>query len=496
MKFLGIDVGTSSIKAVILDDEGKILESAKTDISNLLETPRLHWIQRDAENLWSSIVSTINRFKNLEDLTAICVDATSGTIVPVDRRGNSIYSEIMYDDKRAQEELKEIYERSPSARDYQVFLPLDANLVLPKILWLRKNTEILNKAYKILHESDFVVMKLCGELFTSSNIAGKAHTDIRTGMYQEQIFADLEIDLDLLPSIKPVGEIIGNSTYEVSQKSKLPRDTPVINGVTDATAGDISTGVLEKGQIGVNIGTTMVIHAVVNQITPDPKKRLYYKAFVEDNYLVGGATNAGTRSLDAISRLLGKSPQELDKDAEGTSPGSGGLIAQPQWIGTRVPDFDPNVKGYLVGLTNENFTPGNIFRAFLEGNAVLLGEILDIITDLNRVKIKEIRVCGGGAKSDVQSQIFADITEKTVNAMETSEPAIGSAIIACWGMRKRKQRIMEIAEKIIRVRKSFMPNPQYQGLYRTQKETFRRVAQALYPSHAFHNSSIKRQESL
>ncbi|MFX0096818.1 MAG: FGGY-family carbohydrate kinase [Candidatus Hodarchaeota archaeon] len=482
MKFLGIDVGTSSIKAVVLDDKGKILESAKTDISNLLETPRPHWIQRNAENLWNNTVSTINKLRNLEDLGALCIDATSGTIVPVDRGGNAIYSEIMYNDRRAQSELEEISERSPSAKDYEIFLPLDATLVIPKILWLRRNTRILSKTYKILHENDFVVMKLCGEPCTSPNIAGKAHLDVRTGRYQEQIYADLEIDPDLLPPVKPVGEVIGNASYEISKKTKIPRNTPVINGVTDATAGDIGTGVLEVGQIGVNMGTTMVIHAVVDKITSDPKKRLYCKVFVEGNYLIGGATNAGTQSLDAIGQLLGKTPQELDQEAEGTSPGSKGLIAQPQWVGTRVPDFNPFIRGYLVGLTKENCTAGNIFRAFLEGNAILLDEILDIIEDLTKTKTREIRVCGGGAKSCVQNQILADVTKDIVKVAETNEPAIGSAIIAFWGLSKTKNTITEIAERTIKVRKTFVPNQKNQKIYGKLKEEFRKTAKSLYPT--------------
>lgn len=482
MRFLGIDIGTSSIKALILEDSGKILESAKTDVSGLLETPQTYWVQRDATKLWYGVVSTINKLKNLEDLAAICVDATSGTIVPINRRGNPLYPEIMYSDKRAQSELGEIARKSPSASDYEVFLPLDSTLVIPKILWFRKNTKIFAETYKILHESDFIVMKLCGEPVTSPNIAGKTHTDVRTGRYQDRIFEDLDIDLDLLPSLRPVGEIIGNTTYEVSRESKIPRNTPVINGVTDATAGDLSAGVLETGQIGVNMGTTMVVHALVSRINPDLKKRVYHKVFVENKYVVGGATSAGTRCLELISRLLGMSLQELGNEAERTSPGSEGLIGQPQWAGTRVPDFNPNVRGYLVGLTKENCTPGNIFRAFLEGNAILLDQILEIIKDLSKIEISEIRVCGGGAKSDVQNQIFADVAKHTVKAAETSEPAKGSAIIACWGLNKMKKRIAEIAKRAVKVRKTFLPNPQNQRIYEKQKEIFMRITKSLYPT--------------
>lgn len=482
MRFLGIDVGTTSIKAVVLNDYGKILEFAETDVSDLLKTPQTYWVQRDATKLWHSVVSTVNKLQSRRELAAICVDATSGTIVPVNREGAPLYPEIMYDDKRAQAELGEIVERSQSASDYEVFLPLDPTLVIPKILWLRKNTKILARTYKILHENDFIVMKLCGEPSTSPNTAGKAHTDIRTGRYQEQIYADLDIDLDLLPSIRPIGEIVGNTTYEISRESEIPRNTPIINGVTDATAGDLSAGVIEAGQVGVNMGATMVIHAVVNQITPDPKKRLYHKAYIENKYVVGGATDAGTRCLELVSRLLGMGLRELDNEAEGAPPGSGGLIAQPQWVGTRVPDFNPDVKGYLVGLTEENCTPGNIFRAFLEGNAILLDQTLKIIKNLSKTEVNEIRVCGGGAKSDIQNQIFADVTGHIVRVAETSVPAKGSAIIACWGLSKRKKAITEMARETVSARKTFLPNPQNEKVYEIQKAAFTRITKNLYPA--------------
>ncbi|MFX0092489.1 MAG: FGGY-family carbohydrate kinase, partial [Candidatus Hodarchaeota archaeon] len=227
--------------------------------------------------------------------------------------------------------------------------------------------------------------------------------------------------------------------------------------------------------VSVNLGSTMVIHAITDNLTPDVKKRIYYKDYLGDMFLIGGATNAGTLPLNAMCSLFNRSLQELDKLAEEVCAGCDGLFAQPEWMGTRVPDFNPNVRGNIIGLTLDNCRPGNIYRAFLEGNAMVLDEILMIIEDLTRVNMKELRICGGGAKSNIQNTIFADVTEKIVRAVETNEPAIGSAILALWGANNKKGSIVEIAEKIVKIRKTFTPDPMNFELYRDRKEIFRKL---------------------
>jgi len=456
LNFLGIDVGSKRVKLMIVDDKGQVIDSRSIDISDLIDRPRPAWAERDNMKIWERIVPNIKKLKGLTAVEAICVDGTSGTIIPIDENKKPLRNALLYSDSRAVRESEELKKVSEAARKYEIFLPIAPYLVIPKIMWLRNNFEKFDKIYKIVHENDFFSMLFTDEIATSPNIAGKSHADIVTGQYIKEIYDDVNIDLDLMPKIMPVGSIIGFVTEKASKLTGVPEGIPVINGVTDSSAGDVATGTLDIGVVNVNIGTTLVVHGVVDKVEPDIKKRIYYKSFFENMYLVGGATNAGTIPLDTLSKLLKKSLDELEELASKVPPGSDGLIAQPQWIGTRIPESNPNMLGFFINITEKNFTAGHLYRSLLEGNAFVLNALLKIIEEVTKLSFKEIRTIGGGARSELLNQIIADVTGKIVKFVKESEASLGSAIIARWGI-SRKMHIREIAKDYVRVANVFEP---------------------------------------
>ena len=468
LTYLGMDIGSKRAKAVIIDDE-KVLEKVSVNIEDLFERPKPAWAQRDPLLVWERVKAMLKEMKNIASVRSICIDATSGTIIPIDRTGMPIHKALMYNDSRAIKEADDLKIHSPKAREFEEFLPIAPYLVIPKILWLRNHVEAFKNVFKILHENDFYTFLLTGEIATSSNIAGKSHADIYEERYIEEIYKDMKIPVDIMPPIKPVGAIIGYVTSSASEETGIPEGVPVINGVTDSSAGDVSTGVCKVGQVSVAIGTTLVIHAIVDKVIPDPRKRIYYKTYFGKKYIVGGATNAGSLALDAISKLLKIPIEVLDQMAEEIPPGCDGLIAQPQWTGTRLPRSNPDMRGYFLGLTEKNCTPGHLFRSLLEGNAAVLDIMLRIVEEVTGVEVKEIRISGGCAKSDVQNQIIADITGKVVRRMKTAEPALGSAIIAAWGINKTKE-IHEIASKVVKIDKEYSPKNKYREIYEQVKD--------------------------
>jgi len=479
LKALGVDVGTASVKASLLDSENGLVDHSSVAISDLNKRPMPSYAERDMAEVWERAVRAIKSLKDLRGIEAVSVDGTSGTIVAIDVDGNPIFPALLYGDKRAQGEAGEILRLSESAREYQALLPVDASLVLPKILWLRKNLKEFSGVSAILHESDFIVKKICGVIVTSPNIAGKAHIDVRSRGYLKGVYEDLNVPLSLMPPVKEVGEIVGHVSESASLETGLPKGIPVVNGVTDATAGDIATGVLETGQLNVTIGTTLVVHAVVDKPVPDEMGRIYYKTFLGSTYIAGGATDAGTLPLDAVSGLLRLNLQELDTLAAEVPPGCEGLLAQPQWTGTRVPSYNPNVRGFLTGLTAKNCTPGHIFRSLLEGNAAILADVIDIVEEVTGVSIKEVRACGGGSGSDVQDQIIADMTGLEVLIPEASEAAVGSALLAAWGF-NRECGIGQLASRILKLRGKFPPHAELAEKYLGQRGRLKQITKFVY----------------
>jgi len=463
LAFLGIDVGSSSVKACIIDRDGRTLDFVATDIGNLIRRPAPSWAERDSETLWDAVRLTLKKLTHTESVESICVDATSGSAVAVDRDRHPLCPILLYSDKRAEAEAKYILRESSIARDYEVYLPVEAYLVLPKILWMRGHLANFRNVYKVLNEGDFIQMKLTGKVCTSPNVAGKAHIDIRSGDYLRDLYKDLKIDIDLVPPVMPIGDVVGQTPESCSKETGLPEKAIVINGVTDSTASDIATGTLDVGQLNASIGTSLVIHAVADNPVPDRAKRIYYKSYVEGRLLVGGATDAGTLPMTSLSRLLGKTLQELDIEAKTVPAGCEGLIAQPQWIGSRVPNHNPNVRGFFIGVTERNCTTGHMFRSILEGNAVVVTQVLHIVEEVTGKKVVEIRTSGGGSKSDLQNSIIADSTGKRVLAVETNEASIGSAILAAWGM--MREPIFGIAQRAVRIRERSEPNLEAKEVY-------------------------------
>ncbi|MBO3802415.1 MAG: hypothetical protein JTT11_00830 [Candidatus Brockarchaeota archaeon] len=479
MRALGIDVGTTSVKTAIFDTERGLVDHSAVDISSLTRRPGPNFAERSADEVWRNVANALRSMEHARSVEALSVDATSGTIIAVDSKGSPICPAILYADKRSHKEAEEVLEASESAREYQTFLPVDASLVLPKVLWLRRNLRDFGKVSGILHESDFVAMKLCGVVRTSPNVAGKSHVDVRSGKYLKSVYEDLKVPLSLMPPIAEVGDVVGFVTECASAETGLPEGIPVVNGVTDATAGDVATGTLEKGQLNATIGTTLVAHAVVDEPVPDSKKRIYYKTFLGPTYLAGGATDAGTLPLDAVCAAFRLSLGDLDLAASKVPAGCDGLLAQPQWTGTRVPDHNPDVRGFFIGLTAKNCTPGHIFRSLLEGNAAVLSEVIGIIESVTRVGIKEVRVCGGGSRSDVQNQIVADMTGLEVLALENVEAAAGSALIAAWGA-GGKRDIGKLAAKAVKPRRKYFPRENLAEIYRSQRDLLRDLTARIY----------------
>ncbi len=460
--FLGVDVGTKAVKASILSLEKGLIESSKAPIYDLVERPRPTWAQRNPDLLLERIRKALNRLKYLSRVSGVCVDATSGSIVPVDKGFNPLYDILLYSDFRAVKEAEEL-SKCLAVKSFASFLPMAPYLVLPKIIWLKRNLPCFNKVHMILHESDFIVARLAGVAVTSPNVAGKAHALLEGSGYHEDVYREAGVSLSIMPPIRPIGEIVGYITREASRKFGLPEGIPVVNGVTDASACDIAAGVVEPGQANITMGTTITLHGAVDKPMPDAEGRFYYKAYVNRLFLAGGAMNAGTLPLDAVARAFSMSLEKATKLAEQAPPGCDGLIAQPEWTGTRVPKSRPWIKGFLAGITEDNFTAGHIFRALLEGNAIVVTVFLRIVEKVTGMSFAELRATGGGSRNDLQLQILADVSDKPVLAIGEIDGAVGSAMLAAYGV--TGVRLSELAIRFIKVRKFIMPDTSRRSLY-------------------------------
>jgi sugar (pentulose or hexulose) kinase len=417
--------------------------------------------------------------KRLDEVEALSVAATSGSVLAINGKLQPLSRILLYSDKRAQAEVNYIREKSADARAYEPFLPLDASLATPKILWLKRNMPNFSEVQTVVNETDYIQAKLSGRVCTSPSIAGKAHVDVRSGRYLERMFDEIGIPLTLLPGIQPIGYVLGRVTESASLETGIAEGAEVTNGLTDATAADLASGVIAEGQANLSIGTSLVAHAVTRAALPDYDKRVYHKSYVDGMFVAGGATDAGTLPLDNLAKFLGKSVQELDGLAGEVSPACDGLLAQPQWIGSRIPFPNPRVRGFFVGLTDRNLSAGHLQRSLLEGNAFVAKQVLDIVARVTGLESKDLRTSGGGSSSDIQNQIIADVTGKTVTAVENAEASLGCAMLAFHSSRKNLP-LKQIAALTVAARRSFQPTQDAFMIYQQALSKFVSATTALY----------------
>ena len=474
---MGIDVGTKNIKAVILSSEGDVVEHSSIPVYDLIVQPREGFVERDAGKLWERVAKLLKQMKHVGDVDGVCIDATSGTFLTLGREGNPLHPLIMYNDSRAEREAEELRKKSESAREFEKFLPINSRLVLPKLMWLKENLREFRNAGQVLHEGDYLTYMLSGSVATSANTAGKSHALLDKPGYLEEAYTDVGIPVELMPEIRPIGSVIGHVSSKGEEETGIPAGTPIANGVTDATAGDVTSGVVEPGQAGITIGTALTAHIVVDRLSPDPERRFYYKVYLEGKYLAGGFTNAGTTAIDSMARVLGVGLQELTEQASKVPPGSNGLLACSELYGVRVPRDYPNVRGFMIGLSERNFTAGHLFRAILEASGYTLKLLLTAVEDATHTRIRELRVSGGGSRNNLFMQILSDIVGVPAVAVEEPDSAIGSAIIAAWGIGEVKMR--KLLDKIVKARAQFNPNTKNRQIYQEHTQRYRRIVETL-----------------
>jgi xylulokinase len=428
--FLGVDVGTERCKAILFNDKGESL--ARAHASYRVEVPTPSWAEQSPETWWTAVrktVSTVLRTKRASESDVTCVGVTgqSPVVVPVDKDGNPLMNALIWMDRRAIKEAREMAEATGLADD--------ASKSLPKTLWIKKQRphEFLG-AHKLLQATDFIEYKLTGRFVTDWFNASTFHYDTDRHAWPEKLFNDLGISTDKLPSVSRPGEAIGTVTEWAARDTGLKKGTPVATGGIDAYMALIGINALTPGSVCEVTGSSTCLLAPSSHRVTDREGRVHCEKFpLLPNFWITWATMSTTgASLKWFRDNFGRtreSYKDMDLEAEKTPVGSGGLIFLPYLMGERSPIWDTNARGVFLGFSLNN-SRSQFARAILEGCAFGIRHNLETMNGLG-ININEIRSCGGAAASRVFSQIKADIIGKPIIIpREIEAPALGAAIIA------------------------------------------------------------------
>lgn len=491
---LGIDVGTTGVKAILITEKGKLVAKATAEYPLL--TPKPNWAEQYPADWWQATKKVITKVTNgarikPQEIRGIGLSGQMHGSVFLDKEDKVIRPAILWCDQRTQAECDEI----TSTFGFKELLKLTCNPALtgftaPKILWLRKHEpQHWKKVRKILLPKDYIRFLLTGEFATEvSDASGTLLFDVNSRRWSDPVLKALQIPKDFLPQSYESFEISARISPHAAKEIGLAEGTPVVGGGGDQAAGAVGNGIVKRGIISSVIGTSGVVFAFSDRPEFDAEGRLHtFCHAVPNKWHMMGVTLAAGGSFrwlrDAlcqeevsVARRKGIEAYELmTAQAAKVSPGSEGLVFLPYMIGERTPYPDPNARGVFLGLTLRH-TKAHLIRSVMEGVTFSLRDSLEIMKALH-IPIKEIRASGGGGKSKLWRQMQADVFDAEVVTINIDEgPAFGVALLAGVGAGIYAS-VEEACGSTIRVVSRTSPHRHRTRVYQECYEIYR----ALYP---------------
>lgn len=409
---MGIDLGTSSSKGVLVTPGGQIVASSER--AHELSLPFPGWAEHDAERTWWSDFQAICRDllqQARQSVAAVCVSGIGPCFLAADERGNPLRPAILYGiDTRATREIENL------TNDYGAELilnrcgsPLTSQSVGPKLLWLRRNEpEVWQKTRQLLMASSFIVERLTGQYVLDHHSASQC--DPLYDIHENRWIADWAEDIApglTLPRLLWSSEIAGYVTPGAAALTGLPAGIPVATGTIDAWSEALSVGVSEPGDLMLMYGTTMFLVEVQREALIHPSLWSTAGVFAGTHTLAAGMATSG--ALTAwLRQIAGDLPYEtLLSEAQQVHPGSDGLVVLPYFAGERTPLFDPQARGLFCGLTLRHGR-GHLYRALLEATAYGVRHILETMREAGG-DIKRLVAVGGGTKGGLWTQIVSNV---------------------------------------------------------------------------------------
>ncbi len=445
MKYLiGADIGTTSLKAALFDEQGNMLNSVTKDYTLTVSGDRVEFPAEDYFRLFSEAYEELSAGY---EIAAVAVDTQGETMILTDEEGTVLRPAIVWLDNRAVKEAEAIKAKFGNQRVYEVTGQPEIAATWPaaKLMWVKNNEpDIFAKTKKVFLLEDYILYRMTGNFVAEETLLSSTiYFDITKKIWWDEMLDFIGVDPEILPAIKRSATPVG--TY---------KGAAVVTGAIDQIAGAIGAGVIGNGIISEMTGTTMAIFAPTDRIPPfDPASIIPCHVNFDGNYCLLAWTPTAGIALKWFKNNLCEqySFRDLDELAEKIAPGSDGLTFLPFLCGSTMPKYNPEARGAFLGLTMEH-TRAHMVRAVLEAVACLLKENLDYM----KADCAEIRSMGGGASSPLWCQMKADMTGKRIVTLQNNETAcLGSAFLAGLGAGIYRD-IAECAQ-MVAVKKTYTP---------------------------------------
>ncbi len=437
---MGIDLGTSSLKVLIVDENGTVLSQAAR--SYQFESPKNGYAQQDPEEWWQACCeSSQEAIAKLgipaEEIKSVGFSGQMHGLVMLDAEKKSVRPAILHCDMRSVEQVGEIKEILGKELILEEILnPYCPGVQIVSLLWMREHEpENFAKIRYHMFPKDYLKFRITGEVSTDcSDAAGGLAYDVKNGVWSDRVLECLGMPKEAFPAIYETSDVVGTVTEEAAKAMGLKKGTLVTAGGGDQVMQAIGNGAILPGQATSNIGTAGQVSVQSDKALVNPALNTNtFTAYAKNRWYVMGAIYDAGASMKWLNSLFGKPDYEwLNAQVAKIRPGSNGLIYLPYLTGNRTPHVNPDLCGGFVGLTL-NTKREHLTRAVMEGVVYSLRECMDVVCGLG-IDVNEITASGGGARSAPWLQIQADLYGVPVRTTMTEEQAgLGAAITAGVG---------------------------------------------------------------
>jgi xylulokinase len=493
MYLMGIDVGTTATKTILIDLEGHV--AASVEQSSTLLSQHAGWAEEDADQWWANVCSCTSECIRQAGIKASQVAAVGAsgmvpTIVLLDKDGNVLRNSIQQNDARAVEEIE--YLRSQTdAEDIlrRTGSAITQQTIGTKTLWLRRHEPwVLEKAAHLMGSYEFIAHRLTDTFHIERNWALESgYFDLYKEDWDDKILKLSTIDRGLLASVHWPSEVIGKVTPDAAALTGLAAGTPVVAGSADHIASSFSSGLKEQGDLLVKLGGAGDIMISLDTILVDERLFLDYHD-IPGKYIASGCMASSGSLIKWFRSQFAPlaSYADLDAAAEGIPAGSDGLILLPYFLGEKTPIQDPQARGTLVGLTLTH-TSAHVYRAVLEGISYGFLHHLQVFAE-HGLTPTHARCANGGARSALWKQVTADVLGIQLEQV-ADHPGSSLGAAFCAGMGVGAFTRWDEVERYIRISTVTQPNPEnhsryiklfglYREIYEALKDKFPRLAGA------------------
>jgi len=484
--WLGIDTGTGSTRALLLDEQGTLRGSC-TAMHQEMEMQHPLWAEQHPDDWWRAACDAVQGVLRQAEISGDQVQGVglSGQmhgLVLLDESYRVIRPALIWCDQRSQEQVDSINAKVGRERVVEYTAnPVLTGFTLPKLLWVRDHQpELYARVRHMLLPKDYIRFRLTGELASDvSDASGTALFDVVNRRWAFELADSLGVDRAMLPRTYESSDVSGVVSEEGERLTGLRAGTPVAAGAGDQAASAVGNGIVEPGIVSCTLGTSGVVFAYTEEAAYDPAGRVHtFCHAVRGKWHVMGVTQGAGLSLQWFRNQLapGIPYDDLMAEAATAPAGSQGLYWLPYLMGERTPHLDATIRGGWVGLTARH-RRADLIRAVVEGVSYSQMDALEIIEGLG-VPANSVRASGGGANSPFWRQILADVFAKPVVTLESQEGSAYGAALLGMVATGVFATVPEACRATVRETETVMPEAEAVAVYATGHEVYK----SLYPA--------------